>query len=71
MQVQLTGTPVEKGWYTVTGCTVQLHKVTWHQPWSSPPATLAGAFKPKPPLGEAGGTAEVLSLLFPKALLSI
>ena len=59
LQVLLTGVPLEKGLYNVTGCTVTLNKVSWHQPWSVPPPSLAATFRPRPAVAEAGGIAEV------------
>src|SRR4051794_28915706 len=46
VQVLLTGVPLEKGLYTVTGCNVTSANVSWHQPWSPAPPTLASVFKP-------------------------
>ena len=59
LQVLLTGVPLEKGLYNVTGCTVTLNKVSWHQPWSVPPPSLAATFRQRPAVAEAGGIAEV------------
>ena len=38
--VELSGTPLVKGFFVMTGCRMSCMGVTWHQSWTARPPTL-------------------------------
>lgn len=59
LQIQLTGIPHQKGLYNVTGCTITLDKVSWHQRWLRPLVNGSAGLKSWPSTADAGGIPEV------------
>lgn len=43
--VELSGTPLLKGFFLITGCRMSCMGVTWHQPWTAKPPTLGEVYR--------------------------